>query len=62
VTVLHKMTHNPIGHLIPEDIKKIGVELDAMRQFVIERVRCLTGTMVLPDPDPDPGSLTDEAG
>ena len=36
MTVLHKRTHNSIGHLIPEDIEKIGVELYAMRQSVIE--------------------------
>jgi hypothetical protein len=60
VTVLHKRTSNPIGHLIPEDIEQIGVELDAMPQSVFERDHCLTGTMGLPDADP--GSLAKETG
>src|SRR6478735_3612891 len=36
MTVLQKKTHNPIGHLTPEDIEQIGIELDAMRQSVID--------------------------
>ena len=36
MTVLQKKAHNPIGHLTPEDIEQIGVELDAMRQSVID--------------------------
>ena len=36
MTVLQKKTHNPIGHLTAEDIEQIGVELDAIRQSVID--------------------------
>ena len=36
MTVLQKKAHNPIGHLTPEDIEQIGVELDAIRQSVID--------------------------
>lgn len=36
VTVLQKKTHNPIAHLTPEDIEQIGIELDAIRQSVID--------------------------
>ena len=31
MTVLQKKAHNPIGHLTPDDIEQIGVELDAIR-------------------------------
>jgi linoleoyl-CoA desaturase len=36
MTVLQKKTNNPIAHLTPEDIEQIGVELDAIRQSVID--------------------------
>ncbi len=36
MTVLQKKTHNPIGHLTAADIEQIGVELDAIRQAVID--------------------------
>jgi linoleoyl-CoA desaturase len=36
MTVLQKKAHNPIGHLTPEDIEQLGVELDAIRQSVID--------------------------
>ena len=34
-TIQHKKT-NPIAHLSPEDIEQIGVELDAIRQEVLD--------------------------
>ncbi|HET9758354.1 MAG TPA: acyl-CoA desaturase [Nocardioidaceae bacterium] len=36
MTVLQKKKNNPIAHLTPEDIEQIGVELDAIRQSVID--------------------------
>src|SRR5690242_19247173 len=36
MTVLQKKPHNPIAHLTPSDIEQIGVELDAIRQSVID--------------------------
>ena len=36
MTVLQKKSDNPIAHLTPEDIEAIGVELDAIRQDVID--------------------------
>ncbi|MDN5762092.1 MAG: acyl-CoA desaturase [Microlunatus sp.] len=36
MTVLQKKTDNPIAHLTAEDIEQLGVELDAIRQSVIE--------------------------
>jgi linoleoyl-CoA desaturase len=36
MTVLQKKTTNPIAHLTAEDIEQIGVELDAIRQDVID--------------------------
>ena len=36
MTVLQKKAHNPIGHLTADDIEQIGVELDAIRQSVID--------------------------
>jgi NADPH-dependent stearoyl-CoA 9-desaturase len=36
MTVLQKKAHNPVGHLTPEDIEQLGVELDAIRQSVID--------------------------
>jgi linoleoyl-CoA desaturase len=36
MTVLQKKTNNPIAHLTPEDIEQIGVELDAIRQSIID--------------------------
>jgi NADPH-dependent stearoyl-CoA 9-desaturase len=36
MTVLQKKTDNPIAHLTPEDIETLGVELDAIRQSVID--------------------------
>ena len=36
MTALQKKDHNPIGHLTEADIEQIGVELDAIRQDVID--------------------------
>ena len=36
MTVIQKKSDNPIAHLTPEDIEQIGVELDAIRQDVID--------------------------
>jgi linoleoyl-CoA desaturase len=36
MTVLQKKADNPIAHLTPEDIELIGIELDAIRQDVID--------------------------
>ena len=36
MTALQKKEHNPIGHLTEADIEQIGVELDAIRQSVID--------------------------
>ena len=36
MTAIQKKTDNPIAHLTPEDIEQIGVELDAIRQEVID--------------------------
>ncbi len=36
MTVISKKPQNPIAHLTPEDIEQIGVELDAIRQDVID--------------------------
>ncbi|EWT03263.1 fatty acid desaturase [Intrasporangium oryzae NRRL B-24470] len=36
MTVLQKKADNPIAHLTPEDIEQIGIELDAIRQDVID--------------------------
>ena len=36
MTVLQKKSTNPIAHLTPADIEQIGVELDAIRQSVID--------------------------
>ena len=36
MTVIQKKPVNPIAHLTPEDIEQIGVELDAIRQEVID--------------------------
>ena len=36
MTVVQKKPVNPIAHLTPEDIEQIGVELDAIRQEVID--------------------------
>jgi NADPH-dependent stearoyl-CoA 9-desaturase len=36
MTVIQKKHDNPIAHLTPEDIEQIGVELDAIRQEVID--------------------------
>ena len=36
MTVLQKKTDNPIAHLTPEDIEQLGVELDAIRQDIID--------------------------
>ena len=36
MTTLQKKSHNPIAHLTPADIEQIGVELDAIRQSVID--------------------------
>lgn len=36
MTALQKKPENPIAHLTPEDIEQIGVELDAIRQDIID--------------------------
>jgi NADPH-dependent stearoyl-CoA 9-desaturase len=36
MTAIQKKSDNPIAHLTPEDIEQIGVELDAIRQQVID--------------------------
>jgi linoleoyl-CoA desaturase len=36
MTVMQKKTADPTAHLTPEDIEQIGVELDAIRQSVID--------------------------
>ncbi len=36
MTVLQKKTTSPIAHLTPEDVEQIGVELDAIRQSIID--------------------------
>src|ERR1700712_4077213 len=36
VTVVDSHTHNPTAHLSPDDIEAIGVELDAIRERIIE--------------------------
>jgi linoleoyl-CoA desaturase len=36
MTVVQKKPDNPIAHLTPEDIEQIGIELDAIRQDVID--------------------------
>jgi NADPH-dependent stearoyl-CoA 9-desaturase len=36
MTVLQKKTTNPVAHLTPEDIEQLGVELDAIRQSIID--------------------------
>jgi NADPH-dependent stearoyl-CoA 9-desaturase len=36
MTVMQKKTDNPIAHLTPADIEQIGIELDAIRQDVLD--------------------------
>ena len=36
MTVIQKKSDNPIAHLTPEDIEQIGIELDTIRQDVID--------------------------
>src|SRR3978361_1551456 len=36
MTVLQKKEIDPTAHLTPEDIEQIGIELDAIRQSVID--------------------------
>jgi fatty acid desaturase len=36
MTVIQKKSENPIAHLTPEDIEQIGVELDAIRQEILD--------------------------
>jgi linoleoyl-CoA desaturase len=36
MTAIQKKSDNPIAHLTPEDIEQIGIELDAIRQEVID--------------------------
>ncbi|GAW51992.1 MULTISPECIES: fatty acid desaturase family protein [unclassified Nocardioides] len=36
MTALQKKTESPIAHLTPEDIEQIGIELDAIRQDIID--------------------------
>ena len=39
MTAIQKKPANPIAHLTPEDIEQIGIELDAIRQDVIDEPR-----------------------
>jgi linoleoyl-CoA desaturase len=36
MTVIQRQATNPIAHLTPEDIEQIGVELDAIRQSILD--------------------------
>ena len=36
MTVIQKKSDNPIAHLTPEDIEQIGIELDAIRQDILD--------------------------
>src|SRR6478736_2639996 len=36
MTVMQKQPTSPIAHLTPEDIEQIGIELDAIRQSVLD--------------------------
>ncbi|GAB3792832.1 fatty acid desaturase family protein [Nocardioides ungokensis] len=36
MTALQKKSENPIAHLTPEDIEQLGVELDAIRQDILD--------------------------
>jgi fatty acid desaturase len=36
MTALQKKTESPIAHLTPEDIEQIGIELDAIRQDILD--------------------------
>jgi len=36
MTAITKKPENPIAHLTPEDIEQIGIELDAIRQEVLD--------------------------
>ncbi|HUP99363.1 MAG TPA: acyl-CoA desaturase [Aeromicrobium sp.] len=36
MTVIQRQATNPIAHLAPEDIEQIGVELDAIRQSILD--------------------------
>ena len=36
MTVIQKKNDNPIAHLTPEDIEQLGVELDAIRQDILD--------------------------
>src|SRR5918997_1194566 len=36
MTVVQKKPESPVAHLTPEDIEQIGVELDAIRQDVLD--------------------------
>ena len=36
MTALQKKSDNPIAHLTPEDIEQLGIELDAIRQDIID--------------------------
>lgn len=36
MTVIQKKTDNPVAHLTPADIEQLGVELDAIRQSVVD--------------------------
>ena len=36
MTALQKKTDSPIAHLTPEDVETLGVELDAIRQSIID--------------------------
>ena len=36
MTVIQKKADNPIAHLTPEDIEQLGVELDAIRQDILD--------------------------
>ncbi len=36
MTVIQKKTDHPVAHLTPEDIEQIGIELDAIRQEIVD--------------------------
>jgi len=36
MTVIQKKADNPIAHLTPEDIEQLGIELDAIRQDIVD--------------------------
>ena len=53
MTVIQKKADNPIAHLTPEDIEQLGVELDAIRQDILDS-RGARRRRVHPQDDQDP--------